>query len=242
MNIEKIIVLEKLIVDPNVLNIYVFGSHMYGTTDEQSDTDYICVLKEYVESDNINIHHYTVAQFQNMLNNCDIQMLECYFADKQFILKEEHKFTFTLNRANLRSSISTIASNSWVKGKKKLIVTGDYDLRLAIKSIFHSMRILNYGIQVATEGRIVNYGAMNYVLADIWKMSETYQRMELWNAIDQKYRSSFNHMSSDFKKLAPKDLSETDRRIKLIKLLQLHGITAPVAGELADEIMELFTK
>jgi len=223
-----------------VTNIYEFGSRVYGSNDENSDSDFIMVCtsefyKEQIQGKetDINVHWYTVEQFQGLLNNHDIQMLECFFLPDRFIKRENVLFNFKLDKQKLRTSISTITSNSWVKGKKKLIVTGDYDQRIALKSIFHSLRILDFGIQIAEYGNIVNYSSMNYILTDLKKMSESYQRLELWEAIDQKYRSLFNKLSSHFKTLCPKDLSEQDRKLRIKNLLWKYDI------ENEDLLMEL---
>jgi predicted nucleotidyltransferase len=222
--------------DDNVLNIYRFGSEVYGTRRPDSDEDRIIVAKEYFDSEDINVHVYTVEQFQNLLNNCEIQMLECFFLDTEYILKQRKGFDFQLDKFKLRTSISTIANNSFVKGKKKLIIAGDYDLRLALKSIFHSLRILDFGIQVAENGRISNYKSMNYVLEDLEKMSESWQRNELWDKINEKYKPIFNKMSSRFKELAPKDLSEKNKKSNLIKILEKYNIE-----ENEDLVNELLT-
>lgn len=225
--------------DENILNVYRFGSRVYGSNTENSDSDYIIVAKEFYDSQDINKHVYTEKQFQELLNNHDIQALECYFAPSWAIPKHTKRFDFELNKSKLRVSISTIASNSWVKGKKKLIVTGDYDVNLAIKSIFHSLRIINFGIQIATEGVIFDYGAMNWLLSDLKKLAAEYQSTDLWQKIDDKYRSTYNSMSSKFKELCPKDLSEKDRSIQLDNCLKKHGISNE---QLKNEILEIFQK
>ena len=222
--------------DENNLNIYRFGSYIYKSNNEFSDEDYIIVMREYYETKDINVHHYSVSQFQDLINRHDIQALECMFLDTKFILKQNYTFNFSLDKSKLRTSISTIASNSWVKGKKKLIVTGDYNLNLAIKSIFHSLRILDYGIQIAEHHKIINYASMNYVLEDLYKLSKTYQRNELWEIIDTKYRKLFNSKSSLFKELCPKNLDEANKKIIIEKLFIKYNINNQ---DLINEILQI---
>lgn len=195
----------------NYLNIYRFGSICYGTNNKNSDEDYICVVKEYIPSNNINIHHYTVEQFQSHLELCDIQMLECIFLPKKHVLKELVEFNINIDKGKLRKSISTIASTSWVKGNKKLTVLGDYDKWLAIKSIFHSLRILDFGIQIAQHNKIIDFQSMNYVLFDIIKISEKYDKIELWEKIKEKYHPIYLSKGSEFRKLVPKILIDTNK-------------------------------
>jgi hypothetical protein len=235
--------LKKLyLFNDNVLNIYRFGSCVYGTNNENSDEDFIIIAKEYFDPKDINIHVYTVTQFQTLLNNCDIQMLECYFMpynDNIIKMSNGLNIKFKLDKTKLRVAISTIVSNSWVKGKKKLIVQGDYDLNLAIKSTFHSLRILDFGTQIAMEGRIINYGSMNWVLADLKNMSTQYQSVDLWNAIDTKYRPIYNKNNSKFKELCPKDLTEKDNKSLLVRALTKYKINNE---DLVNDILAIFQK
>ena len=189
------------------------------------------------EADLLGKHVFTVSQFQSLLDNMDIQMLECYFLSDNFKLKEKHKFTLSINKFKLRTSISTITSNSWVKGKKKLIVMEDYDLRLALKSIFHSFRILDYGIQIASEGEIIQYDSMNYVLNDLWKLSKDYNYSELWQKINTKYNPLFKQMSSRFKELCPKDLTELNKRNRIKSILESYKVyTEELLNELVNKL------
>jgi hypothetical protein len=235
--IQKIMTLqEQLINDNRLLNVYLFGSTVYGSTDKHSDIDYICVAKEWFDPMNVNIHVFSVNQFQLLLDNCDIQTLECVFLPAEFKLKEHHTFQLRLDKFLLRTSISTIASNSWVKGKKKLTVMGDYDLRLALKSIFHSLRILDFAIQVATDEKISNYKSMNYVLDDLWKLSKDYNYSELWAVIDLKYRKLFNELSTHFKQLCPKNATQLSRKERLKTILDNHGCySVELLQDLLDE-------
>jgi len=231
--------ISQYVSDPNVLNIYLFGSRVYGTATPESDYDYIIVAQNFFDSCNVNIHVYTVEQFRLLLERHDIQALECIFAPAMFKIKEHYPYfkIDEIDKAKLRVAISTIASNSWVKAKKKLTVSGDYSVELGIKSAFHSLRILDFGIQIASSGRIQNYGSMNWVMKDLKNLVNNYQHEELWNKIDKKFRTEYNSKSSEFKKLAPKDLTEIDNKVKLKEVLKKHGIDSK---ELVNDIMFIF--
>ncbi len=236
--------IQDLLDNPKVHTIIRFGSYVYGTNNQNSDEDYVAIVEEYFDPQNINIHIYTREQYQLKLDSHDIQALECWFIpySKNNVIKitnynETISSGFKLDLHKLRTSISTIASNSYQKGKKKLCISGDYDLNLALKSIFHSLRILDFGIQIASESKISNYSSMNWVLEDLWKISEQYQRDELWKVIDTKYRKLYNSKSSQFKALAPKNLEEIDKRTQLNQLFKKHEVKNQ---ELMLEILELF--
>ncbi len=227
---------EQLVKDKRLLNVYRLGSVVYESYDYDSDEDFIVVTDKWFDSMNLNVHVFTINDFQSLLNIGEIQMLECYFLPTQHKLKIEHNFTLNLDLYKLRTSISTITSNSWVKGKKKLIVMGDYDLRVALKSIFHSLRILDYGVQIASEGEIIQYNSMNYVLSDLWKLSKDYNYEELWEKIDLKYRKTFNSLSSQFKQLCPKDVKEITKKERLRNILENHNVyTEELLNQLINE-------
>ena len=231
--------IKNYIDNDNVVIIYPLGSRVYGSHTKESDYDYILICHKFFDSKDINVHVYTIEQYLQALSNHEIQALECYFIDDNLIVKYlDNTFDsfLKLDLSKLRTSISTISSNSYVKGKKKLIISGDYDPHLAIKSIFHSLRILDFGIQIGSTGSIINYGSMNWLLEDLKKMSLQYQRDELWNAIDTKYRSLYNEKSSQFKILCPKTLNENVYKKELKNILKEHKVTE---GEL-NKIIALF--
>lgn len=229
LNINNNLVID-LINNSNNLNVYRFGSIVYGTNSKDSDEDFIVVTKEKVISNNINVHYYTIIEFQTLLDNHDIQMLECFYLpyNSKFILKKEQVFTLNKNdiidKYKLRIAISTITSNSWVKGKKKLVVQGDYGKYLAIKSVFHSIRILDYGIQIAQHNKIVDYTSMNYVMFDLLKLSVEYDYIELWNMIEARYKKLFNNKSSIFKQLCPKSIENETLISNLRKIFKEYNV------------------
>lgn len=205
--------------DRRSIIVWRYGSRVYGSHRPDSDWDYIVIASEKYDSKNTSIQIFTEAEFQLALQNCDILALECYYNEpiyKKFELLDPN---FKPNPAKMRISISTITSNSWVKAKKKLTISGDYDLNLAIKSTFHSLRILDYACQILTNGKIIDWKSSNWILDELEKMSKVADRDQLWLNIDTKFRKLFNQRSSDFKKLAPKDLSESNKITKLKKVL-----------------------
>lgn len=231
--------------DSNILNVYRFGSIVYKTYNVKSDEDYIVVTKEKVISPNVNFTFFTVKEFELSLQTHDIQILECLNLPKHHILKEEFPFNYIIDKSKLRVSISTISSNSWIKGKKKLTVLGDYDSYLATKSIFHSLRILDYGTQLALYSRIQDFTSMNWVWEDLVKLSNSYSYVELWEKIEAKYKKIFNEKSSKFKSLCPKVLVE-DNKLKqdLIKLFESNNCynSQVVNSNLITKIINLINK
>lgn len=187
-------------------NIYLYGSHVYGTNNEYSDKDYICVnenQKEDVIQKNINgndFNIYSLNHFKEKLENHDITILECIFLNDNFKEKEEIKLEFILNKTKLRDSISKTSSNSFVKAKKKLTIEKDLDPLIAKKSLFHSLRILIFGIQIAEKGKIYDYTEANKYYKEIFK-----DNFNNWEQYKEKYQPIYNTLKTKFKIVCPKD-------------------------------------
>lgn len=192
--------IEELIADENVLNIYNYGSRVYKTNSEKSDYDYIIVVKKVnysqLNDNNINISFYSVDNFNDKLINHDIDALECFYLKD--VVKESIKFDFKLDLRKLRKSISSKASNSYVKAKKKLTLEKDYNEYIGKKSLFHSLRILSFGIQISKFNNIEDYSSMNYLYNDI------VNSLDDWNTLNSKYKKIYNSLSTEFRLLAPK--------------------------------------
>ena len=184
-----------------ILNTYLYGSYVYGTNDEESDIDYIQVVDVQGEkekqrfSDNMNITSYPLDYFQSLVNKHVVSSLECVFLNDKYKI-EIVPLHFKLDLSLLRRSFSEKASNSWVKAHKKIDMHNEY--RLGRKSLFHSLRILSFGIQIANFGKIVDYQAAN----DYWyKIMD--QNYFCWEDYKKHWQSEYNRLKSEFKRLAP---------------------------------------
>jgi len=190
---------------------FKYGSAIYNTNTENSDIDIICIVDDkhyntlknerlYVcESKVYDCTFLTHTMFQNMLDRHEIIAIECYFS------YYPQEFNFTLNKKLLRTEISKVSSNSWQKTFKKLTVMSDYDKHLAIKSAYHSIRILSFGIQLCTHGKIVDFTDYSWLLKDLKKLSIEYDYEHLWLQIKSKYEALYKSLRSEFRNLAPKD-------------------------------------
>lgn len=194
------------LTDKEVINIYSYGSRVYGTHSESSDHDFIIIVnKDVHEFDlmsidkKINVHLYSTDAFANQLEQHKIAALECFFLPTKFLLKNKLKFTFDLNKEKLRSSISEKASHSWVKAKKKFEIEADRNIYIAKKSLFHSIRIIDFGIQIAKYNKIIDYSSSNNIWEDIMTDPK-----EKWNHFENKFKLFFNSQMTEFRKLAPK--------------------------------------
>lgn len=192
-----------LIKDDNVLNIYIHGSQVYGVATEKSDTDYIVIVSDEIgdfqaplkidDDDFSIISQSTWTRYAELLH---IDFLECLYLDNQFILKETFRPEYKLDPVKIRRSVSAVASNSWVKCCKKLIEGPDYNPYIGKKSLWHSIRILLFGMS------IIN-GDPSYTLANQYYEDIVLNSNTDWIYYKDKYQPLRNQLKSKLKKLAP---------------------------------------
>lgn len=194
-----------VIKSDDFLCVYPYGSKIYGcnldgdedlviimnTEDKKHETQYSLGYRD--------MSFYAKNTFQEMLSNHDIVALECFFLSQDLKQKEIATFNFELDLEKLRHSVSHVSSNSFVKAKKKLTVEKDFNPYIGRKSLFHSLRILMFGIQIAKFGKIIDYSEANYLWDEIINNPS-----EKWEDYKIKYQPMYNQLKSEFKKIAPK--------------------------------------
>ena len=150
------------------------------------------------------MHFHSTPHWLEMIAQHKIFALECIFQEEKNGL---FRPAFKLEKSKLRKEISEKSSNSWVKCKKKLIV--EHDFKIGLKSLFHSFRIIDFGIQIARHGCINEYASarmctlFNGIMDNSPFLSADSAEDE-WNKISTKYKSLHNEMLTEFRKLAPK--------------------------------------
>jgi hypothetical protein len=185
-----------------ILRVFLYGSRVYGTTDKESDTDLIMVSDDAGQPETqmkwpgTDVTVWSSSEYQRLLDAHDPSALECWFLPESLVAGSGGDFSFSLDTGMLRRSFSAKASNSWVKAKKKMEVHGD--LRLGRKSLFHSMRILGFGIQIARFGRLLHYNEEN----SVWqRISE--QDFGSWTQYKEHWQDHYNRLHSEFRLAAP---------------------------------------
>jgi Nucleotidyltransferase domain len=179
-----------------------FGSQVYGTARPDSDTDLIVVFLsgdapggDELTIGRYNLQTYTLAGLCAALDDHQINALEAYFVPESCLRAH---YTFTMNHAALRRSLAQKSSHSFVKAKKKIAV--EQDFRAGWKSLFHSLRILVFGIELAQTGRLTEFSAANAYWEEIWAAQETD-----WARLQTRWQPVHNVLSSEFRRFAPKE-------------------------------------
>ena len=200
--IQTILEMKYNISSDKIVGLYPFGSITYGTQTEKSDYDFVVIVDmetDYIqyESEDVDIHIMSINRYKTLLDKHDIMALEVYFNPKP-ILKFET--TTKIDLIKLRHSISKVVSNSWVKAFKKVSLENEDDW-VGYKSLFHSLRILDFGIQIAKYGKITLYTNMQPLWKSIVVMINEGKDIE---TIMKYFKPLLNENSTEFRKLAPK--------------------------------------
>ena len=184
------------------LNIYEYGSIVYGTYVEgKSDRDYIVIVPDdyeldidQIERDNCHYNIFRASAWQEKLNNNEVDAMEVFFMPKRHVVKETVYFQTKIDPSKIREQFSRTASNSWVKCKKKLVVEESFNPRVGKKSLWHSLRIIEFGTQILLTGKINDYGCMNHLYDAIvnnehndWEYYQHYYQ-PIYNAKKTRFR------------------------------------------------------
>jgi len=161
-----------------VKNIFLYGSRVYGTANETSDWDIIMIASHMLAHEEkkitvngvlLNIHIFTPDYFKEELNLHHPRALECLFAPEWIILLNKVPLTQEISVKRLVMDTLNESRNRWKRAKRDIL---DYNFYSGQKSLFHSIRVLIFAIQVAEQGKIVDYSAANYLYAQIVGIDE----------------------------------------------------------------------
>lgn len=180
---------------PQNKGFFVFGSWVYGTQNNTSDIDLVVIedqLNGQTSNEKYDIQFISEPEFLNQVKKCDIRALEGVFGPYSLF---KNKIEFKIDWNLLRSSISQKSSHSFVKAKKKIEI--DKNLKMGQKSLFHAIRILEFGKQMAIYKCINDFCSSNHHLKNILSYHN-------WEDLNKVYKPIYNQLHSEFKILCPK--------------------------------------
>ena len=186
-----------------LFSIFLYGSRVYNNYTDESDYDFIVVRRQLdykvdsvkTKDGVINCTIYSPQGFQKAIDEHEISVLECLSLSEELVILNNKEWNVKIDLNQLRSSISQKSSNSWVKAKKKLNDDEDY---IAQKSLFHSMRMILFGKQLALYNKIIDFEEANYLWYEIQELDFE------WSIWKEKYQQFRNNLLSEFRLIAPK--------------------------------------
>jgi hypothetical protein len=166
-----------------VLNIYPYGSVVYSCNDEYSDSDYIIVFKSSllpsgafkdnaISSDDRMTQGvcYSRSGFIDAINNYEIGALECIFLPEDKIIQKNWNFGITKwNDNEFIKKIISKASSSW---HFSTLADKQGNTPEVMVNVYHALRILDFGIQIKKNQKIVDYSSCNNLREEIYNNHE----------------------------------------------------------------------
>lgn len=162
----------------DVMNIYPYGSQVYGTATEQSDHDYVIVYKRSIlpsgafkdnaissEDRMIQGTCYSKGGFLDAINNYQISALECIFLPDELVVKSMVKFK--LNKFSEKDFIKNIIRTSSASAYNGMQANKDKNEEASKKQMYHAIRILKFGRQIKDE-HTIRFDSSNDIKNDIY--------------------------------------------------------------------------
>lgn len=183
-------------LDPkDILNVYSYGSRVYGTDDEFSDDDFVVVHKGSSiknpyndrlsfkqnamssEDGQIQVIRYSRAGFLAAIDDYEIGALECLFIPEDKVVQQKlgfkirnfEKSSVDYEVKRMTKKIITKASNSWFLANRDL---ENERFEKAEKGYFHAIRILMFGLQLKEYKKIVDFKEANYIWEEMLELEE----------------------------------------------------------------------
>jgi len=165
-------ILEQLGITEDILNIYPYGSRVYGNATETSDSDYVIVTKAGMlksggfkqnaisnKARNIQGVLYSRSGFIDAINNYEITALECLSLPDEMLIKKSWNFKIQKweDKAFVKSIITKMSA-SWFSADN--YAKDDYK-DLAKKGIYHAIRILMFAQQIKDNHRVIDFTVAN---------------------------------------------------------------------------------
>lgn len=161
-----------------ILNIYPYGSKIYGSTTEDSDDDYVIVYKtsflpsgafkdNAISSEDRKIQGtcYSRGGFIDAINNYQITALECLYLPDEFVVQKKMNFKmYKFDKKEFCKKIIEQASGAWYRAKQS---HKQQNTEYTKKNIFHAIRILDFGLQIEKSGNIYDYGSQNNLKVEL---------------------------------------------------------------------------
>jgi len=176
--------------EDDVLNIYLYGSRVWGNYTEDSDWDFTIILKdgilfnnEEISKGNVDANIHSYSKFIELLQQHDMRTLICINLASNFIWKQtvDFKKYFTLNRELLRVQVSTIAQKAFACAKIR--IQKENQIKKGKKNLAQSLRYYLFGIQIAKDGFISDLECANQFQKNVMD-----DPTENWDELKKKYK------------------------------------------------------
>lgn len=171
--------------EEDVLNIYPFGSRVYGSNNEKSDYDFWVIVKDsfktpengYLEvsKENVDLNIYKYSTFIQKVSENELQALICAFLPEEKVILQKVKIIPNIKYIKLKKNVFKEASRHLHSLTPRLYK--ENNIYQAKKMECQSLRDLLFGIQIVKYGKIIDYSEANcYFGKDIDKLYEKFTK------------------------------------------------------------------
>jgi predicted nucleotidyltransferase len=151
----------RLLKRPDVALLVPVGSRVYGTARPDSDHDFLAVVEsgrdDLLYAPDVNVTVKARASFEQALRDHSMFAMEAHFAPTRLV---EGSFPFKLDRRALWSAVEKKSAEDFAKAEKRY----DEEPTAMAKKLFHSVRVVDFGVQLCERGRLEDF----MVSAPVW--------------------------------------------------------------------------
>lgn len=190
-------ILKELNIKGEILAIFPYGSQVYGTDKEDSDHDYIIVMKSAMldngafRNNAISNKDWTIqgvvysrGGFINAINSYEIGALECIFLPEEKIIYK--KWPFKVTNWNEKAMVKAIIRKASDSRHYANMASKNGDKERGIKSMYHALRILRFGLQLKKHQKIVDFGECNDMYKEFMAMEpEDFDSRDYFKKFDE---------------------------------------------------------
>lgn len=178
------------------------GSRVYGTAGPHSDHDYLVVLvdpaqkQDLLFGDQINVVLHGTRTFESALAEGGVFAFEAVFAPAPHILKPARPpFAVKLDKKKLFESATSRSKSDFDKARK----TFEDEPEAAKKKLFHALRVPTFALQLSRTGKLTDFTAANAHWSEI-KADESLD----FDHYEQTYGRVRDRLCEELKQLTPK--------------------------------------
>eukprot|EP01080_Neovahlkampfia_damariscottae_P004703 gene4703-8287_t len=201
-NSDELLSLIKL--DPTeIINLYQYGSRVYGTFHEKSDWDYTVIVKgnsykqkNTLKYQNFDINFYGEKEFEKEISNFSAKALEYLFLPSKFvpIQNVDYAKEFKKDGKKIANSFINSSKDSWTSAETHWNLN---KYNKSKKKIFHTIRTLLFGIQILKKDKIYDYEEGNTYYKEIMK-----DKFKTFEEVKQKYYKVVKNLMAELEKLS----------------------------------------
>lgn len=161
------------LVEGNVLNVYLVGSHLWGTCHKDSDWDLVIVLEKLTSEKPLNIHRGNLeafilsrASYTTLIKEHSMQVLLTLWLPNAFVMREEFnpRTVFRFNKSLLVKALDHSRERDTRIAEKHFRKS---DQKQGRKVALHCIRYLVLGAQLKRSGAIEDYSGAEVYRGDV---------------------------------------------------------------------------